>query len=394
MLKCGTRELDLVKTYTGHERDSVLGQYYAKARMYDTADKHGSSKGNKLGDKRFTAVDPVKGNVRNPQSLVQYTYVLNNPLMYVDPLGMFAQGDILELGSGKGIFTSKQEKEDVVWLKLRLISDGYLDIDDAAKNWKVIDEKTIQAVNKYKDKVGLTNTGKYRGKIGATTWEHLGLEFGEINPSSRFVYIEDLERKINAILFKVENVLLDSGDGLRYYNKNLLTYTYAGEYYDKYVCAVGRSEALKDIGRIGTAGQNFMEIMSNNPFTHPGIALGGAVLLTYTEEKLMYYYTDSERYIPGVGVSDLTGAINKLFAEPAIQKASNQFDAIVKSSAKNILSPRQTYDAVNRQIIEKWYLNRMSTLAYAENDNKSYIESLMYLSIGWKGANDYLKDIL
>ena len=89
VLKCGTRELDLVKTYTGHERDSVLGQYYAKARMYDTADKHGSSKGNKLGDKRFTAVDPVKGNVRNPQSLVQYTYVLNNPLMYVDPLGEY-----------------------------------------------------------------------------------------------------------------------------------------------------------------------------------------------------------------------------------------------------------------------------------------------------------------
>ena len=89
VLKCGTRELDLVKTYTGHERDSVLGQYYAKARMYDTADKHGSSKGNKLGDKRFTAVDPVKGDVRNPQSLVQYTYVLNNPLTYVDPLGEY-----------------------------------------------------------------------------------------------------------------------------------------------------------------------------------------------------------------------------------------------------------------------------------------------------------------
>lgn len=91
VLKCGTRELDLVKNYTGHERDSVLGMYYAKARMYDTADKHGSTKGNKLGDKRFMAVDPVKGNVRNPQSMVQYTYVLNNPLLYVDPLGEFAQ---------------------------------------------------------------------------------------------------------------------------------------------------------------------------------------------------------------------------------------------------------------------------------------------------------------
>ena len=89
VLKCGTRELDLVKNYTGHERDSVLGMYYAKARMYDTADKHGSTKGNKLGDKRFMAVDPVKGNVRNPQSMVQYTYVLNNPLLYVDPLGLW-----------------------------------------------------------------------------------------------------------------------------------------------------------------------------------------------------------------------------------------------------------------------------------------------------------------
>ncbi|MBQ3510603.1 MAG: hypothetical protein IJA90_11385 [Peptococcaceae bacterium] len=89
VLKCGERELDLVKTYTGHERDSVLGMYYAKARMYDTADKHGSTKANKLGDKRFTAVDPVKGDVRNPQTMVQYTYVINNPLMYVDPLGEY-----------------------------------------------------------------------------------------------------------------------------------------------------------------------------------------------------------------------------------------------------------------------------------------------------------------
>jgi len=60
--------------------------YYAKARMYDTSDTHGSTKANKTGDKRFISVDPVKGDVRNPQSLVQYTYVLNNPLMYVEPL--------------------------------------------------------------------------------------------------------------------------------------------------------------------------------------------------------------------------------------------------------------------------------------------------------------------
>ena len=66
--------------------------YYAKARLYDTADKHGSTKGNKLGDKRFMAVDPVKGDTHNPQSMVQYIYTLNDPMMYVDPLGKLTIG--------------------------------------------------------------------------------------------------------------------------------------------------------------------------------------------------------------------------------------------------------------------------------------------------------------
>ena len=38
-------------TFATHEYDEVLGQYYAKARMYDAEAK------------RFTAMDPVKGTV-------------------------------------------------------------------------------------------------------------------------------------------------------------------------------------------------------------------------------------------------------------------------------------------------------------------------------------------
>ena len=110
VLKCSTRELDLVKTYTGHERDSVLGMYYAKARMYDTSDKHGSIKANKTGDKRFISVDPVKGDVRNPQSLVQYTYVLNNPLMYVDPLGLVYHLTLMKNGGGQLYQTDISDK--------------------------------------------------------------------------------------------------------------------------------------------------------------------------------------------------------------------------------------------------------------------------------------------
>ncbi len=137
VLKCGTRELDLVKTYTGHERDSVLGQYYAKARMYDTADKHGSTKGNKLGDKRFTAVDPVKGNVRNQQSLVQYTYVLNNPLMYVDPLGMVYHLTLMKNGGGQLYQTDILDKNIISSGEKRYIGVRKFSDIIAAANWKM-----------------------------------------------------------------------------------------------------------------------------------------------------------------------------------------------------------------------------------------------------------------
>jgi len=34
------------------------------------------------------AVDPVRGNIHNPQLMVAYTFVLNNPLRWIDPLGL------------------------------------------------------------------------------------------------------------------------------------------------------------------------------------------------------------------------------------------------------------------------------------------------------------------
>ena len=46
--------------------------YYAKARFYDPAAK------------RFVSMDPVKGNVTDPLSLVSYLYCVDNPLKYVD----------------------------------------------------------------------------------------------------------------------------------------------------------------------------------------------------------------------------------------------------------------------------------------------------------------------
>ncbi len=61
--------------YTGHDWDDVLGMYYAKARFYDPAAK------------RFVSMDPVKGNIVSPASLVPYIYCADNPLKYIDPTG-------------------------------------------------------------------------------------------------------------------------------------------------------------------------------------------------------------------------------------------------------------------------------------------------------------------
>jgi RHS repeat-associated protein len=76
IVKMGVRMLDLVQEYTGHLFDQVLGLYYAKARMYDAQGW------------RFMAADLVAGNLRNSLTLNKYLYVLDNPLLYVDPFGL------------------------------------------------------------------------------------------------------------------------------------------------------------------------------------------------------------------------------------------------------------------------------------------------------------------
>ena len=99
-------------TFTGQEHDEETGQYYYGARYYNSG----------LG--RFTSQDPWFGDIENPQSLNKYSYVLNNPLRYVDPTGMIPDptdviaipcpfcgvvkeiGEMLILGAAVGIVAS------------------------------------------------------------------------------------------------------------------------------------------------------------------------------------------------------------------------------------------------------------------------------------------------
>jgi len=61
--------------YTGKEEDDSTGLYYYGARYYEPL----------AG--RFMAIDSVKGDIQDPQSLNRYAYTRNNPLKYVDPSG-------------------------------------------------------------------------------------------------------------------------------------------------------------------------------------------------------------------------------------------------------------------------------------------------------------------
>ena len=66
------------KGYTGYEKDGESGLDFAQARYYNSV--HG----------RFTSVDPLTASItiRNPQTFNRYSYVLNSPYKYADPMGL------------------------------------------------------------------------------------------------------------------------------------------------------------------------------------------------------------------------------------------------------------------------------------------------------------------
>jgi RHS repeat-associated protein len=68
------------KLFTGQQRESANGVYDYQARLYDA----------RMG--RFLQPDPLVPEPGNPQSLNRYSYVLNNPLRYTDPTGMYPVG--------------------------------------------------------------------------------------------------------------------------------------------------------------------------------------------------------------------------------------------------------------------------------------------------------------
>jgi RHS repeat-associated protein len=79
-------EDDIRKQYTGYEKDEESDLDFAQARYYNG--KHG----------RFTSVDPLtaSANVKDPQTFNRYSYGLNSPYKFTDPLGLVS----MDAGSG------------------------------------------------------------------------------------------------------------------------------------------------------------------------------------------------------------------------------------------------------------------------------------------------------
>jgi len=118
IIKLGTRELDLVTEYTVHKYDPVLGVYFARARMYDAADR------------RFMAVDWVKGWIQQPASLVQYTYVLDNPVIWVDPSGNLRAAGFYTINGVYAYYYNPDAAE------FRIDSDTYKILLDLTTRWE------------------------------------------------------------------------------------------------------------------------------------------------------------------------------------------------------------------------------------------------------------------
>ena len=73
--------------YTGRENDGPAlsgvegtGLLYYRARYYHPRLQ------------RFVSEDLISGSPQNPQTMHKYLYVLNSPLNYIDPLGLFVAG--------------------------------------------------------------------------------------------------------------------------------------------------------------------------------------------------------------------------------------------------------------------------------------------------------------
>lgn len=148
---------DMVRQkFTGYERDNESDLDYAQARYYNF--RHG----------RFTAVDPLLASINpeNPQTLNRYVYVLNAPLIMIDPTGEI--GDYYD-SAGNWLFNDTKNDDKVYVVPVRTGANGETDYD----------------INNRRD-LGITHTEFLRrastvfGESSSPYYPYGGRDFGEL----------------------------------------------------------------------------------------------------------------------------------------------------------------------------------------------------------------------
>lgn len=165
--------------YAGEQYDDETGLYYLRARYYDPS----------MG--RFINEDTYEGQINNPLSLNLYTYVENNPLIYIDPTGNYKESDNEELKKLVEVYGDKWKKANEtscggIWECEKWKSNEKLNAETAADAVRVsyysLQKQSLPSDVKYTDKGLQDVTQKLNG---------LMLSYDYMYDDRNILYIEE-----------------------------------------------------------------------------------------------------------------------------------------------------------------------------------------------------------
>ena len=385
VLKCGQRELDLVKRYATHDYDSVLELYYAKARFYDAHDR------------RFTAVDPIldpsqydlREYVQNPVQFVQYLYVVNNPIIYTDLLGLNPTNALLNIDWSKVI------ARDVPANNARG-KEQYVKLNNV---WR-------QLQTYYPD-AGITSNGKYQAYTISHGGKYLQIQIqSETGNAEITTYKNNKYQSYSTSKTKI-------GDGYAISKRELERYfrkVWCESYYLKGMSTFEQKGVLsairKDINNLSTkaaqdsyrALMNFIITGSTGKYTSYATASLKVepYTITRTEELRQKAFLQTAALISGIPLSDLL--VELLSEENGDVESVIEAD-LIDTMAEKLIDGVVVDDVLKKDL--KDLLGGFGTLAtlrdIAHNATRwveypgTYIELLTFANGDWRQAG-YLLD--